>query len=166
MDAVDKINYWLPVLSLLVALLAVFFGPAISWLVTRNQIRSSLRAANKQILAPMRQQWIENLRDLIAELTSEAHYLYIAAADEDTEEGSAKNERASRRMLFLEQKVCLMLNPNEADHQDLIRKIRALVGAAETYDPKGPEFGALHEAVTDLSRRVFKREWDRVKQEL
>ena len=103
---------------------------------------------------------------MIAELTSEAHHLYIAAADEDTVEGSAKNEIARRRMLFLEQKLRLMLNPNEADHQDLIDKIRALVHVAETYDPRRAEFGGLHESVTDLSRRVFKREWDRVKQEL
>lgn len=161
-----KLNDWLPVISLLVAALAIFLGPAVSWLVARNQVRSSLKAANKQILAPMRQQWIEDLRNLIAELTSEAHYLYIAAADEDPDEGSTKNEKARRRMLFLEQKVRLMLNPNEADHQDLIVKIRALVSAAEAYDPKGPDFGSLHIAVTDLSRRVFKREWDRVKQEL
>lgn len=161
-----KINDWLPVLSLRVAALAVLFGPAVSWLITRQQVRSSLKAANKQILAPLRQQWIEALRGLIAEVTSEAHYLFIAAADEDIDEGSAKNEKARRRVLFLEQKVRLMLNPNETDHQELIGKIRALVNAAEAYDPKGPEFGGLHEAVTDLSRRVFKREWDRVKQEL
>lgn len=160
-----KVTDWLPVLSLVVAALAVFFGPAISWLVARHSIRSSLKAANKQILAPMRQQWIEALRGLIAELTSEAHHLYIAAADQDSDEGSAENEKAHRRMLFLEQKVRLMLNPNEADHQDLMGKIRALVHAAEAYESR-PEFGDLHDAVTDLSRRVFKREWDRIKQEL
>lgn len=159
----DRVNYWLPILSLVVAALAIFFGPLISWLVARSQIQSSLKAANKQILAPMRQQWIEALRGLIAELASEAHYLYIAAEDEETDKGSAKNERARRRMFFLEQKVSLMLDPNEADHQDLIKNIRALVQAGECYDSKGPEFGGLHKTVTELSRRVFKRECPEVR---
>ncbi len=60
----------IPVLSLIVAALAVFVGPLISWLVAKRQLASSLEVANKQIIAPMRQAWINDLRDLLAELTS------------------------------------------------------------------------------------------------
>lgn len=73
----------IPILSLVVAALAVFVSPLVSWLVarrqfkntlelTQRQINSSLAVANKQIIAPMRQKWINDLRDLVAELTSDS----------------------------------------------------------------------------------------------
>ena len=45
----------IPILSLIVAALAVFVGPFISWFVAKSQLASSLEIANKQIIAPMRQ---------------------------------------------------------------------------------------------------------------
>jgi uncharacterized Tic20 family protein len=60
----------IPILSLITAILAVFVGPLISWRITKRQIASSLKAANKQIVAPMRQAWINSLRDMIAEISS------------------------------------------------------------------------------------------------
>jgi len=66
-------------------------------------------------------------------------------------------------------KISLLLNPNETDHQQLIEKIRRMVESASIEGPRRVEdqnFGALHTEVTDLSRRVFKREWDRIKEEL
>lgn len=159
----DQVKEWLPFMSLAVALLAVCFSPLISWLVAKKQINSTLKVANKQILAPMRQQWIEALRDLISELTSEAHYLYIAGGDEETD-ATGKTDKARHRMLFLEQKIRLMVNPKEDDHQVLVQRIRDLVTEAESSGRPRKDFGALHQEVTDLSRRVFKREWDRIKE--
>lgn len=43
----------IPILSLITAILAVFVGPLISWRITKRQIASSLKAANKQIVASM-----------------------------------------------------------------------------------------------------------------
>jgi len=60
----------IPILSLVVAALAVFVGPLVSWFVAKRQVGSSLAltdkqiraslgaATNKQIIAPMRQAWI------------------------------------------------------------------------------------------------------------
>jgi hypothetical protein len=62
----------IPILSLITAILAVFVGPLISLRITKRQIASSLNAANKQIVAPMRQAWINSLRDMIAEISSSA----------------------------------------------------------------------------------------------
>lgn len=69
------------VLSLIVAALAVFFGPFISLHVARRQVRSSLDVANRQITAPMRQAWINALRDLLSELCSSAHHYFVAGFD-------------------------------------------------------------------------------------
>ncbi len=41
----------IPILSLVIAILAVFFGPIISWKITERQISSSLAITNKQIVA-------------------------------------------------------------------------------------------------------------------
>jgi uncharacterized protein YneF (UPF0154 family) len=60
----------IPVLSLVVALLAVFVGPFVSWKVVKKQIESSSRTARQQMLGPMRQAWINELRELIAEVAS------------------------------------------------------------------------------------------------
>lgn len=76
----------MPVLSLVVAALAVFVVPLISWLITKRQLASLLEVANKQIIAPMRQAWINNLRDLVAELTSSALHYYVAGFEERTDE--------------------------------------------------------------------------------
>jgi hypothetical protein len=156
----------LALLSLVVAALAVFVGPLVSWHVTRLQIRASLRSANKQILAPMRQQWIESLRDLISELVSEAHHLYVAAADEDSDEGAVANESVRRRMRFLVQKIDLMVNPSEEPHQELVEQLGRLVSAADRRGVGAADFAGLHAAVTDTSRRVFKQEWNRIREEL
>ena len=76
----------IPVLSLVVAALAVFVGPLISWLVAKHQVASSLEVANKQIIAPMRQAWINSLRDLLAELTSSALHYHVAGFEERTDD--------------------------------------------------------------------------------
>jgi hypothetical protein len=49
---------------LVVAALAVFVGPVISWYAAKRQLTSSLAVANKQIVAPMRQAWIKEVPQL------------------------------------------------------------------------------------------------------
>jgi hypothetical protein len=50
MDAIDR---YLPVASLIVASLAVFVGPWMSWLVVRWQSEITLQVALKQAIAPI-----------------------------------------------------------------------------------------------------------------
>jgi len=146
----------IPVLSLVVAALAVFVGPLISWLITKRQLASSLEVANKQIIAPMRQAWINNLRDLVAELTSSALHYHVAGFEERTDE-------EYRRLTLLEYKVALMLNPLEDDHKRLEQLIRKMISALERGREGEAEFVEVHPAVKDLSRQIFKREWNRVR---
>src|SRR5216683_8062210 len=100
LSGMDKL---IPVLSLVVAALAVFVGPFISLRVARRQVMASLEVANKQITAPMRQAWINSLRDLLAELTSSAQHYYVAGFEDRT-------DQEYQRLTLLEQKVRLMLN--------------------------------------------------------
>ena len=155
-------------LSLIVAALAVFVGPIVSWSITKrqirassalasNQVRSSLEVSNKQIIAPMRQAWINNLRDLLAELASSALHYYVAGYEDRT-------DTEYQRVTLLESKVQLMLNPGEDDHQRLEALIRKMIAAIQYKKGQPDEFPDLHTEVVALSRRMLKREWDRVKE--
>jgi hypothetical protein len=66
--------------------------------------------------------------------------------------------------ILLESKIQLMLNPNEEDHQKLEWMIHEMMQALQRSDEKGrQDFIATHPEVIKLSRLVFKREWNRVK---
>ena len=107
----------IPILSLLIALLAVFVGPLLSWLTARRQAAIALAVANKQIIAPMRQAWINSLRDLTAELSSRALHYYQAGFED-------RSDAEYQELTLLEWKIVLMLNCNEADHSELEQSIR------------------------------------------
>jgi hypothetical protein len=149
----------IPILSLIVAILAVFVGPLISWQITKRQIASSLKAANKQIVAPMRQAWINGLRDLIAEISSSAlHYYQTGYEDRKDEE--------YKRITELEGKISLMLNFKEDDHKKLHDLIRQMLTSLKKGKEGEEIFTAAHPKVPALSRSILKREWDRVKEDI
>jgi hypothetical protein len=149
----------IPVRSLVVAALAVFVGPFVSWFVTKRQLTSSgvladrqlhasLSVGNKQIIAPMRQAWINTLRDLLAELTSSALHYHVAGFEERTDE-------EYRRLTLLEQKVAMMLNPIEDDHKQLEQLIRKLISALERGREAQEGFPDLHQAVVTCRARFL-----------
>jgi hypothetical protein len=148
----------IPVLSLLVAVLAVLFGPVVTWRVARRQLSTNLEVSNKQIIAPMRQAWINNLRDLLSEITSSSLHYHVAGFEERTDE-------EYQHLTYLEYKIKLMLNPREEDHE----KLEKLIGEMTCMLAKrgsmelDAQFESCHKAVVSLSRDVLKREWDRVK---
>lgn len=155
------------ILSLVVAALAVFVGPVLGWLVAKQQLRSaadlsasqvraSLDAANKQIVAPMRQAWINSLRDLLAELSANSLHYYLSGYEDRTED-------EYRRIGILEERIRLMLNPREEDHVRLEKLVRKLVVGIQSAAPSQDEFVSTHQELTALSRTILKREWNRVK---
>ncbi len=149
---------FIPILSLIVAALAVFVGPVISWRVARRQLTATLEVSNKQITAPMRQAWINNLRDILSEIASSALHYHVAGFEERT-------DQEYQHLTHLEYKVILVLNPHENDHQRLEKLISQMTGmlggkGSATLDA---EFQVCHKAVIKLSRDVLKREWNRIK---
>lgn len=87
----------IPVLSLLVAALAVFVGPLVSWAMTRRQLEASQRIASRQLVGPMRQAWINDLRAKLAELLSSALHYFVAGFEDRT-------DKEYRRLTQLEQR--------------------------------------------------------------
>lgn len=146
----------IPILSLIIALLAVFVGPLLSWLAARQQAAILLAVANKQITAPMRQAWINTLRDLTAELSSRAlHYFQTGFED--------RSDAEYQELTLLEQRIALMLNSEEADHLEFKQSIRGMIAWLERGKQPLGAFAEKHDETCVLAKRILKREWNRIK---
>jgi len=165
-------SQWLPILSLCVALLAVFVGPFISYIVSKHQSETSLHVANKQIIAPMRQAWIELLRNRVAEILSASLWYYVSGQDENIisgendEENNIESQKLERKLLFITSQIELMLNPNEDDHIELLKSLKKAQQVMWPYSKSSSEFPEHHKKTTELCQKVLKREWERVKNEI
>ena len=122
---------------------------------TLSLIVAVLEASNKKITAPMRQEWINKLRELSAELISSAQHYYVAGFEDRTDE-------EYQRLTLLQAHIRLMLNSNEEDHRRLEKLTRRIV--TELEKAKIDEFPDLLVELATLSRKILKREWDRVKE--
>ena len=69
----------------------------------------------------MRQAWINNLRELLSEITSSALHYHVAGFGERT-------DQEYQHLTHLEYKIRLMLNPRETDHQRLEKLIAPMTG--------------------------------------
>jgi hypothetical protein len=131
---------------MLISLAAVIIGPIVTF-----------KVAKRQIVSPIRQKWIDELREIISEYLSECEKLLVLGKDgilnaEDTD------ERILTRLLYLEQKLRLMLNPNEVMHVDLLGVVKTLT--EETHHGAGniAEFGRNLKNATEISQKILKEE--------
>jgi len=135
----------IPILSLIVAALAVFFGPMIS-----------ARAAKRAMLGPMRQKWINDLRELLSEISSKCLH-YFQAGYED------RTDKEYQHITLLEHRIIFMINQNEPEHVALVEAIREMVGALEGGKDYDRNFISAYEKLLKDGRDVLKQEWDVVK---
>lgn len=133
----------LAILSLTVAALAVVVAPAVQWVVARQQL-----------IGPMRQAWINNLRKKVAALTATADCLHRGGLEVTDKFGDL------RRIKRLEEEIILTVNPNERDHQALLAQIRTMISALEIGAKKN-EFTPARKETTKLTQTILKTEWDR-----
>ena len=68
-----------------------------------------------------------------------------------------------QEILFLEQKLQLMLNPNEKDHQHLVDLVGAITNDIQLGASNIIVFGEKADAATACCKDILKREWERVK---
>jgi hypothetical protein len=151
----------IPIISLTIAALAVIVGPLITLKISRKQFELSRRIADKQIIAPMRQAWINDLRGKVAELTGDApHFYNVAWADSSGKERTENWKRHNR----LEKEIELLINPKEHDHQQLVSAIKELRVALEKGEPD--DVLEARDKIVDVGQKIFKKEWDRTKAEI
>lgn len=149
---------YVPIGSLIVAALAVFVGPIASYIVTKKQITSFIAASHWQVVAPMRQAWINNLREMLSDFFVDVLLYYRLLSHEKSDPEKLHN------IIKSEYQIKLMLNPQEEDHQELEKLIHKLVFCLECNNQNGIDFDALYKEVINRSRVILKREWNRVKE--
>ncbi|MGO1298224.1 MAG: hypothetical protein ACTMIA_13105 [Vibrio sp.] len=146
------------VVSAITALVAVIVGPLVSIFVAKNQINASVVSANRQT-------WINRLRDELAALVGIVHHLPNAHANGSVTTNDAIAEYGRFAEKF--QVIKLLINPKEADHQELIRLIgsadKKLIESINKKQASSAEFEAAGQRIVDQSQIVLKREWERVK---
>ena len=162
---------WIPVLSLLVSLVAVMFGPLIQIHIANKQIKATNISSKRQV-------WIDELR------TDIAKFLQYTARIEELKRSNLELTYEDRKAVFDERaesefragelaaRIRLRLNPNEDAHQELYRALAALAETSagfegdETADQRQiqiHEFNKARDRVITLTQRILKSEWNRVR---
>lgn len=158
MENVDK---YLPVFSLVIAALAVFVGPMVSSRMANRQLEATIALSKKNIVSPIRQNWINELRKILAELTTTCAYFW-------TETNEEEREKYHLKVRSLIGHLELYINPKEAEHKDLLQNVirmeRSMFGKDQPDHIS--DFWAAHRATVEQSQKVLKIEWERVKNEI
>lgn len=146
------------IVSSITALVAVIASPFATVYVANKNIKSSVVSKN-------RQDWINRLRNEIAELLKEMQHVPSAYAAQ-----ALTTEQAIERHGIILSKVeiiKLLINPKESDHEDLVRQISlASDKAIEAINHKkgyASELEKMSSNIVTISQTILKREWERVK---
>ena len=140
------------------ALVAVVVGPLLSIYVARKQINAAALSTN-------RQEWINKLRNVLAELITIIRHVPPAyAANSITGiEAIAKHGELTEKVEL----VKLLLNPKETDHQELVRLVTSastqMRDSINQQQGNAVKLGEAAERVVAQSQIILKREWERVK---
>lgn len=144
------------VFSGIIALLALFFGPFVTFLIGK-----------RQIIAPMRQAWIKELRELISQFILIFH---------NYENNLSLEEEKShyQELLTIHYRLVLMINRNEFRHRELIEKTQTItklvtkpeIGRTTKITRSDIDMEAIRvhrEELIELSQDILKEEWEATK---
>jgi hypothetical protein len=146
---------FLPYASLVVAALAVVVGPFIQRAV-----------AKQQLLGPMRQAWINDLRKRISEFVATCERLVFAA------QFVPDKYQAYLRVSELIVEIELSLNPREDEHNKLVAELRTMSLCASniarseragTQIENQQSYSTAKDNLFTISKQVFKAEWEAIK---
>jgi hypothetical protein len=146
------------------ALVASIAGPLATLRVARRQFGAT-------VLSASRQKWIDQLRDLLADLMSQLAGLSVLksgwAGEWNGGLGLLHTDPSLvakvERLVLVRWKIRLMLNLNEADHQKLDQLIDAAVHRLRNPEPGGADTDGDIENISRQAKGILKREWERVK---
>lgn len=150
--------------SVCAALVASIAGPLATLRLSRRQFAAT-------VLSTGRQKWIEQLRDLLADLMSQLAVLSVIKRAWTGEwNGGLGPLHADRslvakleHLVLVRWKIRLMLNLNEADHQELDRLVGGAVQRLRDEPPREDDTDADIESISRRAKDILKREWERVK---
>lgn len=144
-------------LPLLNTLGGALIGALVAYLVALQQFKATVLSKN-------RQEWINKLRDLLAEYEAILYNIHanfkLDGALRKKDEGLSDMMRAN---LIMSQ-VKLLINPKEDDHTELLDTMRKLDNSASHSDADHTKsFSVLDKKYIALAQSILKREWERVK---
>lgn len=126
---------------------------------------TTLYVARRQIInagvTQFRQQWIDNLRNTLSDYCPIVRSIMLFWDPKNREENKAevlyKDFEQSRF------KIKMLINPTERDHIELVRMIDII--HKDTIDPLRVDLkvNKLLDELTECSQKIFKSEWERVK---
>jgi hypothetical protein len=146
------------------ALVASIAGPLAT-------LRMSRRQFDATVLSGSRRKWIDQLRDLLAELMSHLAGVSVLksgwAGEWDRGVGLIHADPSLvaklERLVLVRWKIRLMLNLTEADHRELDHCIGTAVERLRDAAPGEGDTDADIEEISRHAKGILKREWERVK---
>ena len=152
-----QMNETAHIITAATALVAVIVGPIVSLWVARRQIRASVISANRQA-------WVNALRESIAEFLSQVN---LASSIQRAGGNDEAVFERTQRIMQLNCTIDLLINPKESDHADLARLIteatNAMTGPLGNEADEPQKWDERNRKITELSQRILKHEWERVK---
>src|SRR5262249_55058658 len=140
-------------------------GPIVTLYVAKSQF-------NARVLSANRQKWIETLRDQIAELISLLVAVLVVKQqwkgrwNKGLEAVAADPTLLAKleRIVLVQWKIRLLLNPTEPDHQQLYELMEATFERIKSEEMDEAQTNQDLEGITHRAQTILKREWQRVKQ--
>jgi hypothetical protein len=139
------------VLMAIVAIFAAVVGPVVTYTVTMRQLQVQLTVAKAQVISPMRQAWINKLRERIA-VFSALTSLIIVFKNSGTE-----HRKDVREMYELSQEILLLLHVGEPEHDLIALKVTELLKCT-TSDNKA-DIGQIQRELRKITQKVLHDEW-------
>jgi hypothetical protein len=124
------------------------------------QMGNSLKVANKQIITPIRQKWIETLRDTVAELISVAAWMFRVSVDPklfvQEEYRTTQSHDAVVKIAMLLSQIELMLNKDvNPYHNELMETLRQVCLASYPNNQRLHEFEIVVQKATSYCLLVI-----------
>ena len=149
--------------SALTALFASIAGPIVTIYVARTQFKATVRSAN-------RQRWIDEFRDLIAHFCAEIG-TSVQVREKIVRDGRIVIQAESavlsswEKLIYTANKIRLMINPLEHEHQELLEVMNGLLvrfRTASAEDQLQSEGQKIVAQIVTMSVEIVRREWLRV----
>lgn len=152
-----KLEMFEKLLPIITTLGGALIGALVAYLVARQQFKATVLSKN-------RQEWINKLRDLLAEYEA---ILFNVHADFKLSGNLREKDKGLSEMMranLIRSQVKLLVNPKEDDHSALLELMLKLDDAATHGDDAHTKiFTTLDKEYIALAQNILKREWERVK---
>ena len=144
------------VAALIIAVVTVVAASLVTYNAARRQIEASLKLGYHQIIAPMRQAWINKLRERIAAYIGISSEMGIRIQNMSTLD--EPSYRAYRELLAIREEIYLLLHMGEEDHEQIAREVHNINQLVSEY--KANDLGSAHGRLREITQKVLKAEWE------